>query len=120
MTMLRCGHEIMNRLLAAFFLSLTAVTGAVAAPTPVPFIFINTDPLTPPDLPPQVDATIFWNRSLFIVSNNFLFPPFPTFSEPYEAQSVRFWTNNGVMLGLPGFRFNYTPNPAHLTRRERR
>lgn len=96
--------------------SLSAVTAA-PPPTPVSPIFINSDPMIPPTVPPQVDAIIFKNESLFVSSNDFLFAPiFPT---PYSAQSVRFWTNNGVMVGLPGFRFDNTPNPAHLTQRER-
>jgi hypothetical protein len=98
-------------LLAGF----SALSAGVTRPSP---IFINVDPMVPPDVPPQVDAVIFANQSLFIVSNNFL--QLPITAAPYEAQSVRFWTNNGVMLGLPGFRFEYIPNRAHLTPRQRR
>ena len=91
---------------------------ALGKPTPVPPIYINSQPIVPPEVPPQVDAAIFVNSSLLIASNDFLlFPLFPT---PYEAQSVRFWTNNGVMVGLPGFNFEYVPNPAHLTTAQRR
>jgi len=119
--MRRPGIAPMNRFCLSFLLSLVAVLAAVAAPpTPVPYIYVNDDPVAPPDVPPQIDALIFWNRSLFIVSNDFLVPPFNYNIPPYSGQSVRFWTNNGVMVGLPGFRFNYTPNPAHLTAAQRR
>ena len=93
----------------------SAFSARVTHPSP---IYINLDPMVPPDVPPQVDAVIFANQSLFIVSNNFL--QLPITAAPYEAQSVRFWTNNGVMLGLPGFRFEYLPHRAHLTPRQRR
>jgi hypothetical protein len=96
----------------------SAAFAAAPKPTPVPLIFLNDEPLAPPDRPPQVDAVIFENRSLFVASNDFLFLPF--FPTPYEAHSVLFWTNSGNMIGLPGFRFNYTPNPAHLTAAQRK
>ncbi len=119
MTTVLPGRHHMKNILLAVFLCVSALT-SVAAPTPVSPIFINAQPLTPPEIPPQLDAVVFWNQSLFVVSNDFLIPPFAFISEPYEGQSVQFWTNNGTMLGLPGFRLNYTPNPDHLTRRERR
>jgi hypothetical protein len=112
--------EIMKR----FSIALLCLAGAVTMmgatqPTPVPPFFINDSPIEPPDRPPQVDASIFINRSSFIISNaNPLFPTLvPT---PWSAQSVQVWTNLGVMVGLPGFRFDYTPNPAHLTSKQRR
>lgn len=87
-------------------------------PTPVSPVFINDQPLVPPTVPPQVDALTFINQSIFVVSNDFLFIPFrPT---PYEAQSVVNWNNNGTMIGLPGFNFENTPNPAHMTSAQRR
>ncbi len=96
----------------------SAVFAAVPKATPVPLIFLNDTPLVPPQQPPQIDAVIFENRSTFIASNDFLFLPLnPT---PFEAQSVQFWTNSGSMIGFPGFRFDYTPNPAHLTPAQRR
>ncbi len=85
--------------------------------TPVPLIFVNNNPVQPPELPPQIDATIFWNRALFVVSNDFLFPGLSVL--PYSGKSVRFWTNNSVMLGLPGFDFQYVPNRVHLTQAQR-
>jgi hypothetical protein len=94
------------------------VVSAAVTPTPVPPYYVNDDPVAPPDLPPLVDASIFINRSSFIISNSYLFPPLQQM--PWSAQSVQVWTNLGVMVGLPGFRFDYTPNPAHLTSRQRR
>ena len=57
-------------------------------------IYINNSPLT---TPPQVDATIFLNRSTFDVVTTL----------PFEAQNVQFWTNTAIMKGSPGFRFEF-------------
>jgi len=112
--------EIMKRL-AIVLLCVTGLSSALAAskPTPVSPVYLNDTPILPPTVPPQVDALTFINRSTFIASNDFLILPLfnPT---PYEAQSVIIWTNNGVMLGLPGFRYENTPNPAHMTTAQRR
>ena len=110
------------RFMKCAFVSLLVCLGvlaASAAPSQPSPIFINSEPMQPPEVPPQVDATIFWNSSLFVVTNNILLPlgGVPT---PYEAKSVVFWTNNGTMVGLPGFKFERLPNPAHMTTRERR
>src|SRR6185503_11354393 len=70
-----------------------ALCGSIAFPATSP-IYINNTPLT---AAPQIDATIFWNRSTFNVSS-FL---------PYQALHVQYWTNSGTMNGFPGFRFEY-------------
>jgi hypothetical protein len=101
-------------------LSCAALHGVAAAvrPTPVPTIYVNDSPLQPPEPPPIIDAVTFLNNSSFVVSNNYLFAPLAPL--PFEGKSVLFWTNTGTMVGIPGFRFNYTANPAHLTRRQTR
>jgi hypothetical protein len=110
----------MKRLWISFLLCLVAGSVALARPpkpTPVSPVFINDKPIVPPTVPPQVDALMFINRSDFVVSNDFLIPSL--FLAPYEAQSVLIWSNDNRMVGLPGFRFDNTPNPAHLTSRQR-
>lgn len=104
--------------LLVFAGGLVSVFGARTSPSP---IFINADPLQPPEVAPQVDAVIFWNRSLFVVTNDFLLPFDPAARlTPYEAKSVVFWTNNGTMVGLPGFKFEMLPERSHLTAAQRR
>lgn len=111
--------NIMKRFSMVLVMAVSAVTSLQAAlPAPVPPFFINETPIAPPTLPPRVNAAIFINNSLFSVQSNPLFPTLvPT---PWEAQSVQFWTNAGVMIGQPGLRLDYTPNPAHLTLAQRR
>ncbi len=119
--MLTRRDEVMRFVCLALFLGMVGWSAAFAAapkPTSVPLIFLNDEPLVPPDRPPQIDAIIFENRSVFFASNDFLFLPF--FPTPFEGHSVLFWTNSGNMIGLPGFRFNHTPNPAHLTPAQRK
>lgn len=99
---------------------------AARLPPPSP-IYINLEPIEPPDLPPQVDAVIFDNRSLFVDQNAAFLLQNVTFflltgfgGQLYEAQSVRFWTNSGTMVGVPGFRFETLPDVRRLPPRLRR
>ncbi len=83
----------MKRLFAWLaLLSLNVVPLGWAATSP---IYINNSPLV--GIPPQIDATAFLNRSTFDVATTL----------PFQAQHVLYWTNNGVMSGTPGFRFEY-------------
>jgi len=68
-----------------------ASMGAIIPPSP---IYINNSPTV---TAPQVDATVFWNRSAMSLSTLY----------PFQAQDVQYWTNNGVMSGFPGFLFEY-------------
>lgn len=109
----------MTKIGAAIFCAFTAVVSMAAPrPTPVPPLYLNDTPILPPEQPPLVDAFMFINQSTIVASNNYLFPPLSVL--PWDAQSVQIWTNSGSMVGYPGFRFNYTANPAHLTRAQRR
>lgn len=114
------GRKNFMKCFWAALICAAGIVGAQAAtkPTPVPPIYRNEISIIPPNLPPQVDAAIFVNSGTFIISNSPLFPLLvPT---PWEAQSVQVWTNTGVMIGQPGFRLDYTPNPAHLTPAQRK
>src|ERR1051325_3633050 len=115
-----------------WWILLVCLTGSFAAsaaqrlPPPSP-IYLNLEPLEPPDLPPQLDAVVFENRSLFNVQNSaFLFvnPTLFLFSglsgELYQGQSVLFWTNSGTMVGVPGFRFETLVDARRLPPRLRR
>lgn len=70
-------------------------------------LYINNSPVT---TPPQIDATAFINRSTFDV--------FTTL--PFQAQHVLFWTNNGIMSGTPGYRFEYDSDGRQLLGRNGR
>ena len=110
--------NIMKRFSMVLVLAASAVSSLAAARTTPNLLYINETGVQPPSLPPRVDAVNFINNSIFSVQSNPLFPTLvPT---PWEAQSVLFWTNSGVMIGQPGFRLDYTPNPAHLTSAQRR
>jgi hypothetical protein len=74
-------------------LLLTAIGYSLGGAAPAD-IYINNSPLF---VPPQVDATIFLNRSTFDIITTL----------PYQAQNVQFWTNTGIMSGSPGYRFEY-------------
>jgi hypothetical protein len=70
-----------------------------AAPTYI----INSPINAPPDPFPQIDATVFINRSAFTIFNDSSgFAPLP-----FETQSTRVFTNEfgATMVGTPGFRF---------------
>lgn len=98
---------------------------AVRLPPPSP-IYLNLEPIEPPDVPPQIDAVIFDNRSLFVTANNAFILQNPTFfnlafgAQLYQPQSVLFYTNSGSMLGVPGFRFETLVDVRRLTPRQRR
>ena len=110
--------NIMKRFSMVLALVLSAVSVRAAAPLPVNPYYINETGIQPPTLPPRVDAVNFINNSIFSVQSNPLFPTLvPT---PWEAQSVLFWTNTSQMIGQPGFRLDYTPNPLHLTSSQRK
>ena len=129
---MRASKSLMRRTLSHSLLILLAgaVVGAqqveaAVRPRPVTSpIFINSDPIVPPQLPPQIDAYIFDNRSIFTAVL-----PFTAvgagkgsiiFSPPYQAQNVLFWTNSGVIVGAPGFHFNNIPDVSRLPARLRR
>ena len=86
----------MKNFFASILITAAGLTLAGAASQPPPTstspIYINSAPLT---TPPQIDARAFWNQSSFDVVT----------SLPFVAQNVLFWTNNGVMSGSPGYRF---------------
>jgi hypothetical protein len=81
----------MKKLFFGLLLLETALVGGMAAPAS---IYINNSPLS---TPPQVDATIFLNRSSFDVFT----------TQPFQAQNVQFWTNTASMSGVPGYRFEF-------------
>ena len=89
----------MKIFLTSLLLTVAGLTLAGAAPKPVPTstspIYINDAPLTTATRAPQIDARAFLNRSSFDVFT----------SIPFVAQNVLAWTNNGVMTGTPGYRF---------------
>ena len=67
-------------------------------------IYVNNSPvISPPQLAPQIDATIWANRSIFNVTTIGSFGS----PIPYESINTLFFTNaaSGVMNGVPGFRF---------------
>jgi hypothetical protein len=114
-------------ILLACLMGASAVSAAVRRlPPPAP-IYLNLEPIEPSELPPQIDAVIFENRSLFNVQNSaFLFvnPTLFLFTglggELYQGQSVLFWTNSGTMVGVPGFRFETLVDARRLPPRLRR
>ena len=89
----------MKKLFALILTAAVGITLAGAAPQPVPTstspIYINNSAINFGDIPPQIDATAFLNRSIFDVSTTL----------PFQAQNVLYWTNTAVMSGIPGFRF---------------
>ena len=89
----------MKKLLASIVTAAVGMTMAGAAPQPVPTstspIYINNSAINFGDIPPQIDARAFLNRSIFEVSTTL----------PFQAQNVLYWTNTAVMSGFPGFRF---------------
>src|SRR5688500_16713206 len=124
----RNSHDklfFMRKLILGGLLSGLSALSLLAATSP---IYINNSPLfAPPALPPQIDATAFVNRSIFDVNTffgGFIFvvgdTAFATGSniEPYEMMNTRFVTNapGAVMVGSPGFRFDYfsSSNNARL------
>jgi hypothetical protein len=107
-------------------LGITAEGKKPKLPPPSP-IYINLEPMEPPDIPPQIDAIIFDNRSAFIVQDPSFSLINPTFfllsasaGSLYNGQEVRFWTNSGTMLGVPGFRFETVVDVRRLPARKRR
>lgn len=84
-------------LVSALVLPAVLAPAAQKKPEPVPELFLNNSPLSEP---PQVNAKIFWNRSVMDFSTAFM-------SRPYQAQNVQFWTNSGVMNNLIGWQFEY-------------
>lgn len=67
-----------------------------AGPTTLP-IYIN--PGTIATNPPQIDATAFLNLGTFQALVGTL---------PYDFSNTLYYTNRGTMIGIPGFRFDYT------------
>jgi hypothetical protein len=68
-----------------------------ASPTTLP-IYINSGTIAT-NPPPQIDATAFLNLGTFQVLLDTL---------PYDFSNTLYFTNRGVMIGAPGFRFDYT------------
>jgi hypothetical protein len=77
---------------------------------PISPLYINNSPVTTSDIPPQIDALGFLNRSVFDV--------FTTL--PFQAQNVLAWTNNGVMSGSPGYRFENDTDGRRIVGKGRR
>lgn len=82
----------MKKLLASSFSVAAGVALLSAATSP---LYVNNSPVTVADIPPQIDALAFLNRSTFEVFT----------ALPFQGQHVLFWTNNGFMSGSPGYRF---------------
>ncbi|MCI0748522.1 MAG: hypothetical protein L0Y58_24200 [Verrucomicrobia subdivision 3 bacterium] len=107
----------MTKVFVVFLLCLlTALPGWATDP-----IYINNSPLTVADLPPQIDATRFVNRSSFDVATGFIFIGggfffLGTSLQPYETLNTAFFTNTAgaSMSGSPGFRFTFFTNNTRL------
>src|SRR5919106_357727 len=86
------GKLHMRKLLLGGILSGLGALSMFAATTP---LYINNSPfLSPPALPPQIDA------EAFVTGGNI---------DPFEMMNTRFVTNapGAIMRGSPGFRFDY-------------
>src|SRR4026209_2705276 len=94
----------MKKISAILFAASTLAVHAAVSP-----IYINNSPITVFNRPPQIDARIFVNRSTFEVST----------ALPFQGQNVQFWTNNAVMNGTPGFRFEQDGSGRIVIRRGR-
>jgi len=94
---------IMKKFFSGLLLTVVGAWTGGAAPAD---IYINQSPA---NSLPQVDATIFVNRSTIDL--------FTTL--PYRAQNVQFWTNTGLMSGSPGFQFQYDRSGKTTGRRTR-
>lgn len=84
------GMKILKAIAAAGVLPLV---GLLAGPTTIP-LYENFGALTNV---PQVDAVAFANYGQFSVSSR----------APYETFNTLYYTNRGVMSGIPGFRLDY-------------
>jgi hypothetical protein len=87
----------MIRSLTTVAFNVASVLALTAATQP---IYINNSPNTNA---PQIDATAFVNRSLFIINS-------PFFGNiPYQTLNTLYFTNtaSGIMSATPGFRFDY-------------
>lgn len=94
----------MKRLLLWFLLGSLASPLAQATTN-----FINNGTVSftsPPQTPPQIDASNFVNNGIFYITNGVstsLFQP----AAPYQSWNTRNWTNANRMAGDSGFRFDY-------------
>lgn len=71
----------------------------------------NTQIIAPPQPIPVIDATNFVNNNLFLVQTTD--SPFNSTAEDiFDFSSVENFTNNGVMVGYPGIRFDTSPASA--------
>src|ERR1035437_6287813 len=61
---------------------------------------------SPPQTPPQIDASNFVNNGIFYITNNVLTSEFQP-PAPYQSWNTRNWTNANRMAGDSGFRFDY-------------
>lgn len=78
--------------------------GALLASAATSPIYINRGPVqSPPDVAPQIDALAFVNESIFNVNGYATYGYYPL---PYQTLNTRSFTNNGAMMGDPGFRFD--------------
>ncbi len=82
-----------------------SVAGATAATSPI--YTCRGQILAPPDVPPQIDATVWVNECLFQVNDSSLL-----YSRPYRAINNLFFTNtaSGHMSGTPGFQWDFSTN----------
>ena len=89
----------MKRSILTGLAGLAVVTVALGQTVPV---FDNSlISIYPPGVPPQIDATTFFNSSVFI-DNTFN----SLFTVPYETANTVNYTNLGVLASLDGFRFD--------------
>src|SRR5258706_4904298 len=94
----------MRQIVVFILYSLLASCCVIGATQP---IYINNSPVQvvfPPDVAPQIDATIFVNRSLFDVNDIYFL------GLPYQTYNTRVFTNtsSGSFSGDLGFRFEYS------------
>lgn len=85
--------RILKRLAGLVVLPLMVSASSTTLP-----IYINSGTIAT-NPPPQIDATAFLNLGTFQVLLDTL---------PYDFSNTLYFTNRGVMIGAPGFRFDYT------------
>jgi hypothetical protein len=100
----------MKKFLFGILTASLSVAAAVASTNTSP-IYINNAPVNFGDVPPQIDAEAFLNRSIFDVSTTLL---------PFQAQNVLYWTNNGVMGSPLGFLFELDKDGTTPAKKRRR
>src|SRR5258708_3736034 len=94
-----------KRIFAGVF-SLVAASAALARPDAA---WVNSIVVSsPPDSPPNIDATVFENDGIISDGNGFAINLL-TFGSaaPFATADTLFYTNTGTMASVTGFRFDY-------------